>query len=249
MEAFNQQYSRYYNLLYADKNYAAEADYIARVLKKYAPQAHDVLEYGSGTGGHGLLLNERGYKIHGIERSAAMAEVASEKGLSCEVGDITTVELTRQFDACIALFHVISYINVNEQLIMLFKKTKAALKKQGVFVFDVWYTPAVLHQVPEVRVKKMEDDEIEVTRIAIPGIDPIRNIVDVNYQILVKDKITEIYSEFKETHSMRHFGVPEIELLASQTGFTLLAAEEFMTGNKPSQNTWGVNFILQADET
>ncbi len=67
MEVFNQQYSQYYNLLYADKNYPAEADYIASVIKKFSPQAHDVLEYGSGTGGHGVLLNKKGYAIHGIE--------------------------------------------------------------------------------------------------------------------------------------------------------------------------------------
>src|SRR5688572_17365289 len=115
MEVFNQQYSQYYNLLYADKNYSAEVDYIAGVLKKFAPLAHDVLEYGSGTGGHGVLLNQRGYEIFGIERSEAMAAVAREKGLSCEVGDIITLNLSRQFDACLALFHVISYVNHNDQ--------------------------------------------------------------------------------------------------------------------------------------
>ncbi len=41
------------------------------------------------------------------------------------------------------------------------------------------------------------------------------------------------------------YSVPEIDLLAKMTGFTLLGAEEFMTGNKPSQDTWGVNFILR----
>jgi SAM-dependent methyltransferase len=248
MDVFDQQYSRYYNLLYADKDYSGEVAYVDSVLKKYAPAAQHILEYGSGTGGHGLLLNQKGYSVYGIERSNAMAEVAKKNGLNCEVGDIITTKLTTRFDACIALFHVISYINRNHQLIQLFNNTRSQLKRKGIFVFDVWFTPAVMYQLPEVRVKKMEDADIEVTRIATPVLDHVNNIVDVNYQILVKDKRTKAYNEFKETHAMRHFGVPEIELLANHTGFSLLAAEEFMTGAKPSLMTWGVNFILQAND-
>jgi hypothetical protein len=44
---------------------------------------------------------------------------------------------------------------------------------------------------------------------------------------------------------MRHFSIPEIHMLASFTGFELLKAEEFLSGNEPSENTWGVNFILR----
>ncbi|HMF70256.1 MAG TPA: hypothetical protein VK616_02215, partial [Flavitalea sp.] len=54
------------------------------------------------------------------------------------------------------------------------------------------------------------------------------------------------FAELFESHPMRHFSFPEIELLAQQTGFTVLKAEEFLTGAPPTNKTWGVNFILQA---
>jgi hypothetical protein len=44
---------------------------------------------------------------------------------------------------------------------------------------------------------------------------------------------------------MRHFSLPEIDYLASQNGFKVLGAEEFLTGLKPSKNTWGVCLVLQ----
>jgi SAM-dependent methyltransferase len=244
-KVFNRQYSKYYNLFYAEKAYDKEVAFVEQRIKNYAPSAKRLLEYGSGTGGHGVLLNEKGYEVFGIEQSEEMAEVAKGKGLSCVVGDITTYKSEEKFDACIALFHVISYINLNDSLIQLFSNTRKHLTESGIFVFDVWYTPAVLHQKPEVRVKKITNDEIEATRIAVPVIDHVHNIVDVNYQILIKDLSTGRFSEFAESHKMRHFGIPEIDLLARQTGFRLLQAEEFLTGNKPSVDTWGVNFILQ----
>ena len=69
---FDQEYSTYYNLLYADKDYSAEAGYIDQLIKHYSPATTTILEYGSGTGGHGVLLKEKGYDILGIERSAAV---------------------------------------------------------------------------------------------------------------------------------------------------------------------------------
>jgi SAM-dependent methyltransferase len=244
-EVFNDSYSQYYNLLYADKDYAGEVNYIDRLVKQYAPGARMLLEYGSGTGGHGLLLNKKGYEVYGIERSSAMAEIARQRGLACEVADITAFNLNRTFDAALALFHVVSYINANAQLLELFRITKKHLKPNGVFIFDVWFSPAVLHQMPESRVKRMEDAAIEVTRQATPVVDHYRNVVEVNYHINIKNKATGAVAEFDESHSMRHFAVPEVDLLASQTGFKLLGTEEFLTGKAPSEATWGVTFILQ----
>lgn len=243
---FDKQYSKYYNLLYADKDYRKEVDYVADLLKKYQPGAKTLLEYGSGTGGHGVLLNKKGFDVFGVERSAEMAVVARRNGLECDVADITDFRLTRKFDACISLFHVISYINDNHQLLRVLENTKAHLNPGGHFIFDVWFTPAVMHQVPETRIKKIENDEIEVLRIATPDIDHLRNIVAVNYHIIQKDKATGQYAEFKERHNMRHFGVLEIDLLARLSGFELVGSEEFLTGRMPSGETWGVTFILKS---
>lgn len=245
-EVFNESYSQYYNLLYADKDYVAEVDYIDRLIKKYASGARTLLEYGSGTGGHGILLNKKGYEVYGIERSSAMAQIARERGLACEVADITAFNLNRTFDATLALFHVVSYINANTQLLELFRITHKHLKKDGVFIFDVWFSPAVLHQMPESRVKRMEDAAIAVTRKATPVVDHYHNVVEVNYEISITNKSSGATDQFAESHSMRHFGVPEIELLALQTGFALIGTEEFLSGKAPSEATWGVTFILQS---
>lgn len=52
-------YARYYDLLYRDKDYAGEAEYVARTIRSAVPDARDILELGSGTGRHGRLLATR----------------------------------------------------------------------------------------------------------------------------------------------------------------------------------------------
>ncbi len=111
-------YARYYDLLYRDKDYAAETEYVAGLIRKFHPSARSILELGSGTGIHASLLAEKGFTIHGIERSAemlarsqALAEnmTAGHGQLTFSPGDIREICLNKRFDAVIALFHVISY--------------------------------------------------------------------------------------------------------------------------------------------
>ena len=67
-------YSKYYDLLYENKDYDAEANYISDCVKNYLPNAKTILEFGSGTGVHGLILQKMGYDIYGLERSIQMIE-------------------------------------------------------------------------------------------------------------------------------------------------------------------------------
>jgi SAM-dependent methyltransferase len=239
-------YSRYYDLLYRDKNYAGEAAYIQKLLHRYGIPKGNLLEFGSGTGKHGRLLAAQGYSVHGIERSAEMvAQAATANGFTCQQGDIVSTSIGRHFDAVLSLFHVISYQTRNDQLQAVFANAAEHLKLGGLFIFDFWYSPAVYAQKPVVRVKRMSDQQVEITRIAEPVIYPNENRVDVNYTIYSRDLVNGAVQTMQETHPMRHFSLPEIDILASVNGFETLAAEEFLTGDNPSESTWGTCVILK----
>ena len=62
-------YARYYDLLYRDKDYEAETEYVAALICKFHPSARSILKLGSVTGIHVSLLAEKGFTVHGIERS------------------------------------------------------------------------------------------------------------------------------------------------------------------------------------
>ena len=240
-------YSGYYDLLYQDKDYEGEVKYIDSLLQTYGVSGcRELLEFGSGTGKHGRLLAEKGYNIIGIELSDSMVQKAQKTdGFTCQQGDVRTISLGRSFDAVIALFHVVSYQTTNADVQAVFQRATEHLQVGGLFVFDVWYSPAVYHRKPEIRVKRMDNNEVEIIRIAEPNILPNENRVDVNYTVFVRDKITDSYSKFSETHPMRHFSIPEIEYFTEKNNFKVMKTEEFLTGNSPSENTWGVCFVLR----
>ncbi|MGE4169869.1 MAG: class I SAM-dependent methyltransferase [Candidatus Margulisiibacteriota bacterium] len=243
-----QDYALYYQALYQDKDYDAEVGYVDGLLTRWGVLGKQVLELGSGNGIHGQHLAKRGYKVHGIERSEAMlGQAQPTQGFTCECGDIRDISLGRSFDVVLALFHVMSYQVQNEDIAAVFERVQEHLNPGGLFIFDVWYSPAVLTQGADVRLKTMSLDTLELSRIAEPHCYPNENRIDVHYTVFVQDRAKQDCRVLKETHAMRHFSLPELDLWASHYGFERVAAEEFLSGQDPSEHTWGVCVVLRKE--
>src|SRR6266566_8742320 len=145
-EGVFQRYSAYYDLLYRDKDYKAETDYVAETLRAANANTRKILEFGSGTGRHGCLLAERGFDVFGIERSESMVNAAhlapktesdqAGGSFQCVQGDIRTMKLNWTFDAVIALFHVISYQIGDTEVVESFANAAHHLCAGGNFFFD-----------------------------------------------------------------------------------------------------------------
>lgn len=241
-------YSRYYDLLYRDKDYTGEAEYVDSLIRRYLPGARTILELGCGTGRHSHLLTEKGYHVHGVDRSGDMLAVAARRGnnrLNFTRGDIRELRLDATFDVALALFHVMSYQTDNDDLLAAFQTVYGHLSKGGIFIFDCWYGPAVLADLPAVRVKRLEDETVKIVRIAEPVLHPNDNTVDVNYEVLVTDKTTAVLDVITESHPMRYLFKPEIELIINQFGLSLVDSFEFMTGSALGFRTWNACFVVR----
>jgi SAM-dependent methyltransferase len=244
-------YAGYYDLLYRDKDYAAEAAYIGGLLSRHGvPAGGHLLELGCGTGRHGLELARLGYRLHGIDSSATMIRQAEGRLAECEakqllfkLGDLRTARLPEKFDAVTSLFHVASYQTTNADLLAMFQTAGYHLKLGGIFVFDCWYGPAVLADRPAVRVKRLEDENVRLTRIAEPTIEPNENRVDVHYEIVIESKNEPGLHRVHEVHRMRYLFKPEIEQLLKDAGLALLASEAWMSGAELGWTAWYATFV------
>ena len=254
MNIFN-KYADYYDLLYKDKDYAAETNYIEQLIQKYLPDAKSILDMGCGTGAHDFFLVEKGYHVTGIDnsemnigkaRSKLLAFNLKASNLNFEKVDIRNIRLNQTFDVVISLFHVMSYQNTNNDLKAAFTTAKLHLKQGGLFIFDCWYGPAVLTDRPSVRVKTVEDAKKSVIRIAEPEMIANENIVNVNYHVIIKDKLTDKMTELREAHRMRYLFKPEVDDMLGKLGFVPIVCTEWMTDQAPGFDTWNVCFVTRA---
>lgn len=246
MTAFD-LYSAYYDLLYQDKDYAAEADYIAALIRAHHPAANSLLDIGCGTGRHAALLKAHGLEVCGVDLSDTMLEKARQNypGIPFHAGDARRVRLGRTFDVVSSLFHVASYQTGNQDFESYIATAKAHLNPGGLFVFDFWYGPGVLSDPPQVRVKRMQNDQIKVTRIAEPRLDSLTNIVDVHFQVQIENRQSGEHRELTENHPMRYFFMPEVRYFLERGGMTLEDAVGWMGTAPPGPASWYVCAIAR----
>ena len=127
----------------------------------------------------------------------------------------------------------------------VFENAQKQLKTGGIFIFDYWYAPAVWEIGPTLRLKKIVNSDLAITRIAEPECFEDKNIVNVHYQTFIESLSTKSISKIEEIHEMRAFNNEEIIQFSTRAGFSLLHTEEWMTSLTPGNNTWGVCSILQ----
>lgn len=246
------KYAAYYDLLYQDKNYAAEVDYVDGLIKKNNAQAKTILDLGCGSGGHAFLFTQKGYSVHGIDISQHMVDCAQAKQKSLEgvqpkttfsCADLRTLSLGKTFDVVVSLFHVMSYQTSNDDLQKAFEAAYKHLAPGGLFIFDCWYGPAVLADQPHVRVKRMENEQIKVVRIAEPILYPNDNYVDVQFAVYVHYKGNTAIDQLHETHRMRYLFEPEVCLLYETAGFDFVSVYEWLGERAPVLTSWNVCFV------
>jgi SAM-dependent methyltransferase len=248
-------YSRYYDLLYRDKNYIGESKYVAGLIRRHMPEARSVMELGCGTGLHAATMAALGFDVVGVDMSEGMLESAETRRAKLDEdiasrlrfihGDARTVRLGQKFDVVVSLFHVMSYQTTNEDLASAFDTARAHLSHGGIFLFDCWYGPAVLRQWPKVTEKHLKDELIDVTRKAEPEVYPNENVVDVNYTVHVTDKVSGDTETLRETHRMRYLFTPEVEAALNRAGMDLVDSKGWMTDEAPGFGTWGACFVAR----
>jgi SAM-dependent methyltransferase len=255
MKAFG-AYAHYYNLLYRNKDYVSEANYVHGLIQLHSPKARSILDLGCGTGAHAVQLAKIGYDVHGLDVSQDMLEIARSSRaqlpsrissrLSFLSGDIRVFRSDQRFDVVTALFHVMSYQVNNDDVTHAFATAAAHLIPGGIFLFDCWYGPAVLTDPPSVRIKRLEDENCRVLRIAEPTMSFNQNTTEVNYQVLVTEIDSGITHEIRELHTMRYFFGPELKRCLEDAKMELLHIGEWMSDHAASEKSWNVVIVGRA---
>jgi SAM-dependent methyltransferase len=71
MSVFGESYAGYYDLFYANKDYAAEAAFVREVIQRHKPNARSILDLGCGSARHAVEFARAGLTVTGVERSGS----------------------------------------------------------------------------------------------------------------------------------------------------------------------------------
>lgn len=252
---FGREYADAYDYLYKDKNYLEECALIERLLRSYGKGTiASVLDLGCGTGNHAVPLAGQGYQLVGVDRSAQMLDAARAKASSRQLkgtaifyeGDIRSFRVERSFDAAFMMFAVLGYQLENRDVLAALRTARQHLQPGGIFIFDVWYGPAVLNEGPTDRVKSIATGGGEILRWASGQLDSQRHLCNVTYH-LWRMEGERLRAKTQETHLMRFFFPLELNLFLECCGFAPIRLGAFPEFDRdPDETTWNVLGIARA---
>ena len=251
-EVFGREYADQYDLLYGDKDYELECDLLEEVFRRHGDgNIHTILDLGCGTGNHALPLACRGCQVTGVDISEYMlvqaerkaVQVAEQRTFDCPTfcqDDVRALDLSKTFDAVIMMFAVLGYQLSNDDVLETMRTVRRHLRPGGLFVFDVWYGPAVLAIRPGDRVKVIPTPEGRLIRVASSHLDVRHHLCEVNFQ-LWRINGDRVVAESNESHWVRYFFPMELEYSLNQVGMELDALTAFpQIREQADETSWDV---------
>ena len=243
---FKKFYSKYYNLVYKNKNYQSEVNYISQILKSEKKYIKNILELGSGTGAHAMYLLKKGFNLTCVEKRKNMIFNFKNKSKKIDIinSDLKKIRLKKKFDAVISMFHVINYMTKNKDLESFFKVASLHLNKGGLLLFDTWYYPAVVYKKPKIVNKIFKDKNFKISRKAIPN-QLSAKIFKIKYLINILDLNNYKNFRFSEVHKIRSFDIKELDKVYNKFDFIKIKDYAFLKKTKPNKKNWGALLIYK----
>lgn len=250
-------YAPYYDLLYQDKDYCAEADFVSRLLLKVLPpqaaqQSVDILDLACGTGRHSQELARLGYRVEGSDLSAEMIAVAREAAeklglpLTYHTESFQTCgRIGRKFDAVIAMFAAIDYLTDYRDLEVSLQNIRSLIRDDGVFVFDFWNGNAVVSDYSPTRTKCAESGALSIVRKSNTTLDLLTQVATVKFDFRLSNA-GAIVGEFSETHKVRYFYPQEMADLLAANDFELIHRCPFMHEDATlAASDWNLTYVAR----
>ena len=232
--------AKWFEYLNDDCGYENWSQYLIDKLSRYSLSAG--LDVGCGGGWFTRAFQKRGYQMTGLDVSPEMLDFAQETALKTGIrseyilGDISKTKLPGRYDFVTAINDCVNYIPKN-RLAAAFKNVRGALKKGGIFLFDISSARKFKEKIAKT---VSADDRDDVTYISFNREETDGVTMDVT--LFVK-RADGAFERLDETHRQYVYTEEEILLLLQESGFDVLEIEGHLGEDKNSSDR--ITFLVK----
>ncbi len=219
----------WFEYLNDDCDYENWSQYLLSKLSAYS--LTDGLDIGCGGGWFTRAFSRHGYRMTGVDVSPQMLDFAQaqsmKEGVRAEylLGDVVKLKTLKKYDFATAINDCINYVP-KDKLGSAFKSVKNALKKGGIFLFDISSTKKFREKIANT---VSVDDRDDITYVCFNKQEQDGATMDVSLFIRRADGL---YERKEETHRQYAYTEEEIITALKENGFTPLQVEGHLGEDK-----------------
>lgn len=217
MGAYEALHARWYDALYADKPYAAEAAFVDALV---GARGGRLLDVACGTGRHAAAFAALGYDVTGTDLNDGLLEHARAAVPQARfvAADMRELALGETFDVVTCLFDAIGYPLTNDGVSASLRSVAAHLRPGGRCVIEFLHAPAMLRGARPVGVRRIALGGGDMlVRVAETTLDDAAQTMRVAYE-LIELRADGRYERSSEVQDNRFFGVEEMRALLAGAG-------------------------------
>ncbi|MCB2106594.1 MAG: class I SAM-dependent methyltransferase [Rhodobacteraceae bacterium] len=244
-------FQTYYDRIYAEKDYAAEAATVLQVMREASPRlVARVLDVGCGTGSHAVQMAAAGVATVGIDIDGASIQIAKSKttepstALRFVAGSLHDLP-DSDFDGAVSLFNVVNYLMSTEDLIGFLAAIQQRVSKGAPFVFDCWNGLAAILDPPRTKISTVVRGEETIRAETTPEIDLMGQtvILRTKIEISVGGQIRE---QFDHDIAHRLWLPRDLSDCLHMAGFDVLKTTAWMKPDVAAgPETWKMLFVCR----
>ena len=241
------QFYAYYDTLFAEKNYAHEAETVVAMLKEMLPSGcHEIVDIGCGTGRHANEFARLGLRVQGIDIVPEAIDAARQSLIKAGIStdrvafDCLPIDQLkgRVFDAAVCLFNVLNYILDIAEMERFLMEIRKRIRPGGAFVFDCWNGVAAIASPPEVKISTLTTPEGELKVHLEPETDLLRQYVRMKMTVSPQWKGGE---SFTQEYEHRLWTPWELTELLGLAGFGAIKLTRWMQPDAlATQSDWKI---------
>lgn len=245
-------YAKIFDIIYKDKQYQRECDFLERVFKRYfqGRRIRKILDIACGTGNHIISLAERGFDVAAQDISSDMLRIAKRK---CRNKNLKISFMGRfpmqqfnhknKFDAVIAMFSSIDYVLKLKEIKQTFINIRNCLRKKGLLVFDFWNKSHVEKSFTPYKRQVFRKGNEKVIRISKTSLDGEASVAKVHFicdYFVNKKRVARI----NELHRIKYYDISHMQKILKSCGFKVLGTFSFMSLDKKiTDKDWNISIV------
>jgi SAM-dependent methyltransferase len=220
---------RYYDAIYAEKDYAEEARRLKRFTIEHKRSAGNaLLDVACGTGGHVPYLRDD-FAYEGLDLDPEMVALARQRfpDVPFHQGDMAEFSLGRTFDVVTCLFSSIAYARTVPRLRQSIATMTRHLRPDGVLVIAPFFTPDAWVPGHPYAIF-VEQPDLKLVRMNVSAVDASGTVAILDFHYLVGTP--EGVEHFTEHHELGLFTDEEYRAAFAAAGLTVAYDAEGLIG-------------------